>query len=62
MAHDSTESVIIEDLEEKLEEERERCHKLRGTLSAVAQRLAEIGLIDSSPYAKRLFIDGEREL
>lgn len=44
----------IEDLEDK--------PKYKSILTRVAERLAELRLIDSYPAAKRQFIEGEREI
>ncbi len=57
-----TDSEWIESLQERIEELEEKRWESHRTLERAAHRLAEIGLIDSSPYAKRLFVDGEREL
>lgn len=52
----------VDELERQLEESQGECIRYRRVLERAADRLAEIGLIDSNPYARRLFVSGEREL
>lgn len=51
----------VDELERQLEESQGECTRYRRVLERAVDRLAEIGLIDSSPYARRLFVSGERE-
>jgi hypothetical protein len=52
----------FEQLQEDLRAEQQRRAIQRRVLERAIDRLAEIGIITNTPYCKRLYIDGEREL
>lgn len=52
----------FEQLQEDLTEERQRCSTQREVLERAIDKLAAVGIITNTPYCKKLYMDGGRQL
>lgn len=52
----------FEQLQDDLKEAQQERDDQRRVLERAIDRLAQIGIITNTPYCKRLYIDGKREL